>query len=101
MFPQRNALRLSQRAAQQLRAAPVRSTVQRRLNSSDSKLPSWAADNEFNREREAVKHHAAATSGAYPYQLMLWFFKGVVVLTQWLVFLLQTCGASSPSSMWN
>ncbi|PYH33082.1 cytochrome c oxidase subunit VIa [Aspergillus neoniger CBS 115656] len=62
MFPQRNALRLSQRAAQQLRAAPVRSTVQRRLNSSDSKLPSWAADNEFNREREAVKHHAAATS---------------------------------------
>lgn len=101
MFPQRNALRLSQRAAQQLRAAPVRSTVQRRLNSSDSKLPSWAADNEFNREREAVKHHAAATSGAYLDQLMPWFFKGVVVLTQWLVFLLQTCGASSPSSMWN
>ena len=66
MFPQRNALRLSQRAAQQLRAAPVRSTVQRRANSSDSKqLPSWAADNAFNREREAVKHHAAATSGAY------------------------------------
>ncbi|KAJ5624612.1 hypothetical protein N7510_000921 [Penicillium lagena] len=62
MFPQRPIARLSQRAAQQLRSAPVRSTVQRRFNSSN--VPSWAADNAFNREREAVKHHAAQTSGA-------------------------------------
>lgn len=55
-------LRLS-RPAQ--RFAPARS-VTRRFNHSDSKLPSWVVDNEFNRERAAVKHHAAATSGAYP-----------------------------------
>ena len=59
MFPQRNVLRFSQRAAQQLRT-----TVQRRFNSTESKFP-WAVDNEFNRERAAVKHHAAATSGVY------------------------------------
>ncbi|GAB1211227.1 hypothetical protein ATERTT37_000340 [Aspergillus terreus] len=62
MFPQRNLLRLSQRSAQQLRATPVRSAVQRRLNSTDAKMPSWAVDNEFNRERANVKHHAASTS---------------------------------------
>ena len=44
------------------RFAPARS-VARRFNHSDSKLPSWVVDNEFNRERAAVKHHAAATSG--------------------------------------
>ncbi|KAH8428990.1 cytochrome c oxidase subunit VIa [Aspergillus melleus] len=62
MFPQRNILRLAQRSAQQTRSAPVRAAVQRRFNSTEgSKFP-WAVDNEFNREREAVKHHAAATS---------------------------------------
>jgi cytochrome c oxidase subunit 6a len=64
MFPQRNIFRLTQRSAQQLRSAPVRSAIQRRFNSTDSKLP-WMVDNAFNREREAVKHHAASTSGAY------------------------------------
>ncbi|EDP53117.1 hypothetical protein KXW98_000711 [Aspergillus fumigatus] len=57
MFPQRNILR----AAQQLRSAPARAAFQRRLNSTDNKLP-WMVDNAFNRERAAVKHHAAATS---------------------------------------
>ncbi|EAW09211.1 cytochrome c oxidase subunit VIa [Aspergillus clavatus NRRL 1] len=57
MFPQRPMFR----AAQQLRSAPVRSAFQRRFNGTDSKLP-WMVDNEFNRERAAVKHHAAATS---------------------------------------
>ncbi|KAJ5124716.1 uncharacterized protein N7515_008541 [Penicillium bovifimosum] len=61
MFPQRNLGRLFQRASQQTRSTPVRSTVQRRFNSVESK-PSWAVDNEFNRERAAVKHHAASTS---------------------------------------
>lgn len=67
MFPQRNMLRFSQRAAQQLRGTPVRSTVQRRFNSGSSSGQNfpWAVDNEFNRERAAVRHHAAETSGAY------------------------------------
>jgi cytochrome c oxidase subunit 6a len=69
MFSQRNIARLSQRASQQMRSAPVRSTVQRRFNSAEAK-PSWIVDNEFNRERAAVKHHAASTSGAYPTQLI-------------------------------
>ncbi|KAL4821100.1 putative cytochrome c oxidase subunit VIa [Aspergillus spinulosporus] len=59
MIAQRSVLRLAQRSA------PVRSAIQRRFNSTD-KLPSWAVDNEFNRERAAVKHHAASTSS-------LWF----------------------------
>ncbi|CAL5866534.1 uncharacterized protein PFLUO_LOCUS743 [Penicillium psychrofluorescens] len=65
MFTQRPIARLSQRAAQQLRSAPVRSTVQRRFNSSNAEVPSWAADNAFNQERESVKHHAASTSGLW------------------------------------
>ncbi|BCR91624.1 cytochrome c oxidase subunit VIa [Aspergillus chevalieri] len=56
MFPQRNIFRFSQRAAQQLRVAG-----QRRANSTQSNFP-WAVDNAFNRERDAVKHHAAETS---------------------------------------
>ncbi|KAL4885021.1 FAD binding domain-containing protein [Aspergillus karnatakaensis] len=55
MFAQRTALRLAQRSA------PVRSATPRRFNSSQS-IPSWIVDNEFNRERAAVKHHAASTS---------------------------------------
>lgn len=57
----RNAARLSQRAT---RSAPVRQTVQRRFNSAEAK-PEWIVDNEFNRERAAVKHHAASTSGPF------------------------------------
>ncbi|PTU21951.1 hypothetical protein P175DRAFT_0434832 [Aspergillus ochraceoroseus IBT 24754] len=57
MFSQRSILRLSQ----QVRSAPVRSAVQRRFNSTEPKLP-WIVDNAFNRERAAVKHHAASTS---------------------------------------
>lgn len=58
MFAQRNIARFSQRASQQ-----ARSVAQRRFNSAEAK-PSWIVDNEFNRERAAVKHHAASTSGA-------------------------------------
>ncbi|KAJ5110930.1 hypothetical protein N7532_001465 [Penicillium argentinense] len=57
----RNAARLSQRAT---RSAPVRQTVQRRFNSAEAK-PEWIVDNEFNRERANVKHHAASTSGLW------------------------------------
>lgn len=62
MFSQRILGRFSQRAGQQMRSAPVRSTIQRRANSTEAN-PSWIVDNEFNRERAAVKHHAASTSG--------------------------------------
>lgn len=55
----RNIARISQRAA------PIRSAAQRRFNSAEAK-PSWIVDNEFNRERAAVKHHAASTSGMLP-----------------------------------
>lgn len=65
MLPQR----FFQRAAQQMRGAPVRSIIQRRANSSGTNSSGqnfpWAVDNEFNRERAAVRHHAASTSGAY------------------------------------
>ncbi|KAK2783008.1 Cytochrome c oxidase subunit 6A, mitochondrial [Emmonsiellopsis sp. PD_33] len=59
MFPQRSALRLAQRAG---RSSPIRSAVQRRFASTEEqKLPTFP-DNAFNRERAAVKAHAAATS---------------------------------------
>ena len=58
MFAQRNIARFTQRASQQARSA-----TQRRFNSSEAK-PSWIVDNAFNRERAAVKNHAASTSGA-------------------------------------
>lgn len=53
--------RLGLRTAQKTRAAPLRRVVGRRFNSTENK-PSWVVDNAFNRERENVKHHAAATS---------------------------------------
>lgn len=64
---QRAGLRLSQ----QFRAPVFRQTVQRRFESSAHSLPSTKPgaklvgpqDNAFNRERAAVKAHAAATSG--------------------------------------
>ncbi len=61
MFPQRTFLRASQRATQQLRSPVLRANLQRRFASTE-KL-SGPADNAFNRERQAVKHHAAETSG--------------------------------------
>lgn len=87
MFPQRSILRLSQRAGQQLRRNPVRSSGQARFNSTDGKLP-WMVDNEFNRERAAVKHHAAATSSKYFPECLRGDFKlggllRISILTQW------------------
>lgn len=48
-----------------IRTAPriVRQVGARRYASSESSSVSGAADNAFNRERQAVKDHAAATSG--------------------------------------
>jgi hypothetical protein len=65
MFPQRTMLRTSQRFASQLRSPAIRTPFQRRLASTESSGLHGAEDNAFNRERKAVKDHAAATSGAY------------------------------------
>ncbi|PLN82192.1 putative cytochrome c oxidase subunit VIa [Aspergillus taichungensis] len=74
MFAQRTAARMSQRAAQQLRSAP------RRFNSTGTgeKFP-WAVDNSFNREREAVKHHANSTSDLWR-KLSLYAVVPVIIL---------------------
>lgn len=61
--------RVGLRFAQQLRTPSLRTTIQRRSASTAEKLPATGsklvgpADNAFNRERAAVKAHAAATSG--------------------------------------
>lgn len=85
MFAQRTAARMSQRAAQQLRSAP------RRFNSTGSgeKFP-WAVDNSFNREREAVKHHANSTSGAFPSCPLLLFLELDLWQSFWVE--LKCCG---------
>ncbi|KAK0112210.1 Cytochrome c oxidase subunit 6A, mitochondrial [Cadophora gregata f. sp. sojae] len=62
MFPQRAMLRTSQRFAAQLRAPAIRTPFQRRFASTESSAFHGAEDNAFNRERKAVKDHAAATS---------------------------------------
>jgi cytochrome c oxidase subunit 6a len=65
MFPQRTMVRNLQRFAPQLRSQSVRTPFQRRLASSESSAFHGAEDNAFNRERKAVKDHAAASSGMY------------------------------------
>ena len=51
------------RAAAALRSPATRSAFQRRFASTESSGFHGAEDNAFNRERKAVKDHAAATSG--------------------------------------
>jgi hypothetical protein len=69
--PNMNAQRLGLRLGRTLRSPNVRTTVQRRFESSADKLPQpgkklvGPQDNAFNRERAAVKAHAAATSGVF------------------------------------
>jgi hypothetical protein len=65
MFSQRAMSRAAtQRFATQLRPQSIRTPFQRRFASSESGF-TGAEDNAFNRERKAVKDHAAATSGEY------------------------------------
>ncbi|KAM3071516.1 hypothetical protein ACMFMG_009398 [Clarireedia jacksonii] len=62
MFSQRAMSRAAtQRFAAQLRPQSIRTPFQRRFASSESGF-TGAEDNAFNRERKAVKDHAAATS---------------------------------------
>ena len=63
MFPQRSLLRATQRVDALTRTPAIRANIQRRLASSNTPPLTGAADNAFNRERQAVKAHAAATSG--------------------------------------
>ena len=46
-----------------MRTSLYRSNIQRRLAHAEGPPLTGAADNAFNRERQAVKAHAAATSG--------------------------------------
>jgi cytochrome c oxidase subunit 6a len=64
MLPQRTMIRTSQRFATGLRSPAIRTPFQRRFASTETAFKG-AEDNAFNRERKAVKDHAAATSGAY------------------------------------
>lgn len=57
MLSQRFSLRLAQQAASRARPA-----MTKRFQSTNVK-PGELPDNKFNRERAAVKAHAAATSG--------------------------------------
>jgi cytochrome c oxidase subunit 6a len=64
MFHQRPLMRVSQRLASQIRSPAVRTPFQRRFASSESTVLKGAEDNAFNRERQAVKDHAVATTGS-------------------------------------
>lgn len=61
MFSSRSIIR----AAAPLRSQTVRQAIQKRLAHAEAKLPAGVQDNAFNRERQAVKDHAAATSGKF------------------------------------
>jgi cytochrome c oxidase subunit 6a len=64
MFPQRRLLtQLAPRLAQQMRAPAMRSALQRRLVQTSRPAEEIATENAFIKERQAVKEHAAATTG--------------------------------------
>ena len=63
MFHQRPLARAIQRVGAQARSPILRQALQRRFAHSEGPPLTGAADNAFNRERAAVKAHAAATSG--------------------------------------
>lgn len=66
MLPQRTMLRSAQRFSANIRSPAVRKPFQRRFASAENSGLHGAEDNAFNRERKAVKDHAAATSGMSP-----------------------------------
>ncbi|MCJ1235957.1 Cytochrome c oxidase subunit 6A, mitochondrial [Varicellaria rhodocarpa] len=70
MFPQRSLLRASQRVGASIHTPAIRTNIQRRLASSNTPPLTGAADNAFNRERQAVKAHAAATSVPHRIRLL-------------------------------
>lgn len=64
-----NVQRLVQKTLQRFTSQNLsripRSSFQRRFASSGEPPLTGVADNAFNRERRAVKHHAAESSGKY------------------------------------
>lgn len=72
MFPQRPLARAFHRAGAQVRSPILRQTFQRRFAHDEGPSLTGAADNAFNRERAAVKAHAAATSGRLPNTSGVW-----------------------------
>ena len=59
----RQILRAPQRASQQTRSPILRQTLQRRFASNEPTKLTGPMDNAFNRERMAVKQHAAESAG--------------------------------------
>jgi cytochrome c oxidase subunit 6a len=84
-----NAQRLGLRLGRTLRSPNVRTTVQRRFESSADKLPLpgkklvGPQDNAFNRERAAVKAHAAATSSMSRTQVVREIFQLIGLIGLW------------------
>ncbi|RKF76362.1 Cytochrome c oxidase subunit 6A, mitochondrial [Golovinomyces cichoracearum] len=62
-----NNLRLSQRIFSFVRCKELNFITQRRFLRSESSQLNGLPDNAFNRERQAIKDHAAATSGMHPW----------------------------------
>ncbi len=63
MISQRLVQRTAPRSSYEIPSRLLRNTFQRRFASSGEPPLTGAADNAFNRERRAVKQHAAASSG--------------------------------------
>lgn len=61
----------------------VRNTIQRRFASGEMPKLTGAADNAFNRERMAVKQHAAASSGTLVHRMQLPDLRTDAILDLW------------------
>ena len=65
MPPHSSILRALSLPGQQGQLPVLRSTIQRRFASTEPPKLVGPMDNAFNRERLAVKHHAAQSAGEY------------------------------------
>ncbi|KAL9123257.1 MAG: hypothetical protein Q9187_000202 [Circinaria calcarea] len=65
MLPQPSLIRASQRIVIPARNPAVKTNLQRRFATTQEPALTGPADNAFNRERRAVKAHAAATSDTW------------------------------------
>lgn len=63
MLPRPSILRASQLVSRQVRSPVFRNTLQQRFASNEPTKLVGPMDNAFNRERLAVKQHAAASAG--------------------------------------
>jgi len=65
MLPRPSILRASHLASRQLRALAPRNVLRQRFASTQPPKLEGPMDNAFNRERLAVKAHAAQSAGTY------------------------------------